>query len=180
MNRGITILLICVATLTGCTGIPTGVTPVDDFEVERYLGTWYEIARLDNRFERGLTHVTAEYALRDDGGLEVVNSGWSSRAGERVEAVGRAYFVDAQDRGHLKVSFFGPFFASYVIFELDANYRYAFVSGNDHDLLWLLAREPEVDADVIERFRARSEALGFDTEELLLVPQTGDPQSTGR
>src|SRR5450631_1213142 len=95
--------------LTGCVGIPENVKPVQNFKPERYLGTWYEIARLDHRFERGLSRVTANYSLRDDGGLEVVNRGYSSKEKKWKEAEGRAYFVKGKDQGFLKVSFFGPF-----------------------------------------------------------------------
>ena len=100
--------------------------------MERYLGKWYEIARLDHSFERGLSRVTAEYSLRDDGGLRVLNRGYAAADGEWSTAEGKAYFVRERDVGYLKVSFFGPFYGSYVIFELDdADYQYAFIAGND-------------------------------------------------
>ena len=95
--------------LAGCTGMPEGVTPVKNFNAERYLGTWYEIARLDHSFERGLEQVTAEYEMREDGGIRVTNRGVETKNGERKEAEGKAYFVNKPDEGHLKVSFFGPF-----------------------------------------------------------------------
>ena len=125
--------------LSGCVGIPEGVKPVDNFELDRYLGKWYEIARLDHSFERGLSKVTAHYSLRDDGGINVINRGFSAEKNAWKEALGKAYFVNDADEGHLKVSFFGPFYGSYIVFELDtAGYQYAFISGPDKDYLWLL------------------------------------------
>jgi len=158
--------------LTGCTGTPAGVKPVQDFEVNRYLGKWYEIARLDHSFERGLSQVTAEYSLRDDGGVKVLNRGFSAKKKEWDEAEGKAYFVGSDDEGFLKVSFFGPFYGSYIVFELDKeNYQYSFVSGPDTSYLWLLARSPTVSESVLEQFEVRASALGFDTKNLIYVEQ---------
>jgi len=158
--------------LAACTGMPEGVKPVSGFELDRYLGKWYEIARLDHSFERGLSRVTAEYSLREDGGVRVVNRGFSAAKGEWDEAEGKAYFVESPDLGYLKVSFFGPFYGSYVVFELDReDYQYAFISGPDTSFLWLLARTPTVSVDVLRRFIERSQALGFDTDSLVLVDQ---------
>jgi len=165
---GLCLLLL----LAACTGMPEGVRPVTGFELERYLGKWYEIARLDHSFERGLSRVTAEYSMRDDGGVRVVNRGFAAEKGEWDEAQGRAYFVESPDLGYLKVSFFGPFYGSYVVFELDREgYQYAFISGPDTSYLWLLARTPTVSEDVLQRFIERSGSLGFDTEAIILVDQ---------
>ena len=109
--------------------MPDRVDPVDNFQLERYLGHWYEIARLDHSFERGLEKVTATYTMREDGGVRVVNRGYSTAEGEWREAEGRAYFVREPNEAYLKVSFFGPFYGSYVVFELDSDYRYAFIAG---------------------------------------------------
>ncbi len=156
--------------LIGCTGIPNGVTPVKNFDESRYLGKWYEIARLDHAFERGLSHVTAEYALRKDGGINVVNRGFSVASNTWEEATGKAYFVGKRDEGHLKVSFFGPFYGSYVVFELDeVNYQYAFVSGYDTSYLWLLSRTPTIGEHIKMRFIEQSKALGFDTDALIFT-----------
>ncbi|MBE0551844.1 MAG: lipocalin family protein, partial [Ignavibacterium sp.] len=105
--------------LAGCVVIPENVKLVEHFQVARYLGKWYEIARLDHSFEQGLTHVTAEYSLRQDGGVRVINRGYSAKENKWKEAEGKAYFVNRSDQGFLKVSFFGPFYGSYVVFELD-------------------------------------------------------------
>lgn len=149
--------------------MPDNVSPVKDFQLDRYLGKWYEIARLDHSFERGLQQVSAEYALRDDGGVSVKNRGFSTDKKAWSEAIGKAYFVNDPGEAYLKVSFFGPFYGSYVIFELGKNYEYAFVSGPDLSYLWLLSRKKKVDPAVMSRFIKKSQELGFDTNELLLV-----------
>ena len=165
-------MLLVSLILSGCLGMPDKVTPVEEFEINRYLGKWYEIARLDHSFERGLNNVTAEYALREDGGVSVINRGFSADDKQWSEAQGKAYFVNGAQQGYLKVSFFGPFYGSYVIFELDTeNYQYAFVSGPDLSYLWLLSRTPEVPKDVFNRFIEESKRIGFDTSKLIMVEQ---------
>lgn len=158
--------------LAGCIGVPPGIAPVEKVQLDRYLGKWYEIARLDHSFERGLDNVTAEYSLREDGGIRVMNSGYLIKGGERKSAEGRAYFVAGKPTGHLKVSFFGPFYGSYVIFELDqANYEYAFVTGYNKSYLWLLSRRPVVDSVLFDRFVAIANSYGFNTANLIRVNQ---------
>jgi apolipoprotein D and lipocalin family protein len=158
--------------LAGCVGMPDGVRPVGDFELDRYLGAWYEIARLDHSFERGLSRVTAEYSRRDDGGVRVVNRGYDAKTGKWSESVGKAYFVEDESIGFLKVSFFGPFYGSYIVFELDQEqYQHAFISGPNTSYLWLLSRTPTVSEEVVGKFLERAEKLGFETEELIFVDQ---------
>ena len=166
--RVFTAILILIV-ISGCLGIPEGVTPVKDFDINRYLGKWYEIARLDHSFERGLNNVTAEYSLREDGGINVLNQGFSIENQEWNSAEGRAYFVEEPNKGYLKVSFFRPFYGSYVIFELDSAYQYAFVCGPDKSYLWLLARSPRIDDKLKNKFITTSKNLGFATDELIFV-----------
>lgn len=162
------VLTVGFILLSACTRAPEGITAVDNFVVERYLGKWYEIARLDHSFERGLTKVTAEYNLRDDGGLNVINRGFDSEKQEWQTAEGKAYFVDDTETGHLKVSFFGPFYGAYVIFELDkAGYQYAYIAGPNCDYLWLLARQPEMSISQKQDFVTHAETVGFATDELI-------------
>ena len=119
-----------VLALTGCAGNPVKVTPVSGFDSDRYLGTWYEIARLDHSFERGMTDVTANYTKRSDGGITVLNRGYKTKKGEFSDAKGKAKFAGDETTGHLKVSFFGPFYGDYIIFDLDkTDYSYAYISG---------------------------------------------------
>ena len=169
-------VLVLIFLFSGCVGIPEGVQPVDNFQLERYLGTWYEIARLDHSFERGLTHVTADYSLRPDGGVRVINRGYSQKQGAWKQAEGRAYFVEQPHRGFLKVSFFGPFYGSYVIFDLDRNnYSWALVCGPNRSYLWILARTPEISSGLKSDLIRKAGDLGFDTEGLIIVPQRAPP-----
>ncbi len=160
-------LLLC-----GCVGYPKEIAPVENFDLSRYLGTWYEIARLDHPFERGLEKVTAEYSLREDGGIRVVNRGFSRKDQAWKKAVGKGYFVRSSDEGYLKVSFFGPFYASYVIFKLDTqNYQYAWVTSTSKSYLWLLSRTPVVKKEIIQEFVSKTKNLGYETDQLIFVEQ---------
>lgn len=158
-----------ILALAGCTGVPEGVEPVTDFELERYLGTWHEIARLDHPFERGLSRVTATYSRRDDGGVHVINRGYDADAGQWEEAVGRAYFIEQPNVGRLKVSFFGPFYGGYNVIALDDDYRWSLVAGPTRDYLWILARSPDLADAVVADLVERAERLQFPTEELIYV-----------
>ena len=159
--------LLILTALSACTGMPDGVEPVTGFDKSRYLGTWHEIARLDHSFERDLVDVKAEYSLRDDGAVRVINSGTDSTTGERKAAEGHAKFVGDDGTAHLKVSFFGPFYGSYIVFELDPDYRYSFVAGYNTNYLWLLARETNISEDTRKRFTDRARALGFAVDDLV-------------
>ncbi len=171
--RSFGFLALAVLLLSACTGSPEGVTPVAGFQLDRYLGTWYEIARLDHGFERGLSRVTARYSRREDGGIRVVNRGFDAAEDEWREAVGVAYFTGAQDVGALKVSFFGPFYAGYNVIALDREgYNWALVCGYNRDYLWILSREPTLPEAVVERLVAKADKLGFATDELIFVPQS--------
>ena len=162
--------LLSVLIFAGCVGIPENVEPVKNFEIEKYLGQWYEIARLDHSFERGLSAVTANYSMRSDGGVRVLNRGYSAEKNAWEDAQGKAYFVDATDLGYLKVSFFGPFYGSYIVFELDhEGYQYSLVSGPDKSFLWLLARTPQIDEGLKTMLIEKASDLGFDTSQLIYV-----------
>ena len=163
-------ILLFLLGLAGCTSVPEGVTPVTGFESERYLGTWYEIARFDHSFEDGLSRVTATYSKREDGGIRVLNKGYDAATGEWDEAEGKAYFVSDETTGHLKVSFFGPFYASYVIAQLDKdNYQYSLVTGPDRSYLWILARQPTLSQDVLDELLSKAKSLGYATDEFIWV-----------
>lgn len=165
-----TTTFLLAALQSGCTGVPEGVEVVTGFELERYLGTWYEIARLDHRFERGLSAVTATYTARDDGGITVINRGYNVSKREWQEASGKAYFTGNPDIGSLKVSFFGPFYGGYNIIELDKeNYQYAMVAGPDRDYLWILARSPDLGQEIVAMLVDEAGRLGFAVEQLIFV-----------
>jgi apolipoprotein D and lipocalin family protein len=166
----VAISLLTIAFQSGCTGIPDGVQAVNGFELNRYLGTWYEVARLDHSFERGMSNVTANYSMRDDGGVSVINRGYKVVKGEWDEATGKAYFIGDADVGQLKVSFFGPFYGGYNILELDKDdYQYALVAGPDRGYLWILARSPNLDPNVLSNLVNKAKTLEFPTDELIYV-----------
>jgi apolipoprotein D and lipocalin family protein len=164
-----TIVWVASILLTGCTGIPEGVMPVRGFQLERYLGTWYEIVRLDHSFERGLVDVTATYQTRSDGGVDVLNKGYDQAKHAWREAKGRAYFLDKPDIASLKVSFFGPFYGGYHVMALDPEYRWAMVAGPSHKYFWILARSPNLSDDVLKNLLQTAKQAGFDLEGLIRV-----------
>ncbi len=155
----------------GCAiSLPSGVQPVQDFDIDRYQGKWYEIARLDHSFERGLDNVSATYTLRKDGGVDVLNRGFDRRKDRWKEAKGRAYFVDRPTTGRLRVSFFRPFYGAYNVIALDHDeYRYAMVCGPDHSYLWILAREKQLSDSAQDELVEKAKELGFDTDSLIFV-----------
>jgi len=159
-------LLVCVL-LTACVGDADKYPTVTGFEVGRYLGTWYEIARFDHSFERDLDKVSADYSLREDGGLKVVNRGFDTKKQKWHEAIGKAYFVQTPDIARLKVSFFGPFYGAYNVIELDKeDYSYVLITGGK-DYLWILSRSPQLSPNIQAQLIAKAQSLGFDTSKLL-------------
>lgn len=168
MKKSFLILLLVL--LQSCTSLPEGIKPVTPFELQRYLGTWYEIARLDHKFERGLDHVTAQYEMREDGGVRVTNRGFNVNENKWEQAQGQAFFVGDSNTGHLKVSFFGPFYASYVVFDLDAEgYQYALVTGPNRDYFWILSRQKQLPQALLNTLVEKARATGFATEELIYL-----------
>jgi len=158
--------------LVGCLGTPANIKPVSNFKLEKYLGTWYEIARFDFIHEEGLNQVTAIYSLRSADEVKVVNRGYDTEKSRWKESEGKAFFVDGKDKGYLKVSFFWPFYSSYVVFDVDENYQYALVTGSDKSNLWILSRTPTLPDDVKLNLVAKAKAAGFDTTKLVYVDQS--------
>jgi apolipoprotein D and lipocalin family protein len=145
---------------------------VQSVDLERYLGLWFEIARYDSSFEEGCEGVTAEYAMREDGRISVVNTCYEGALdGPAETAEGRARVANEQTNAELEVSFFGPFWGDYWIIELDEDYQWAVVSEPRGRYLWILAREPRMDQDVLDERLARLEADGFDTAALVWPEQ---------
>lgn len=161
-----------VVLLSGCTAVPKGIKPVAGFDVQRYMGTWHEVARLDHSFERGLTRVTAEYALNDNGTVSVANQGWDERRQRWKEARGRALFRGDPSVGSLKVSFLGPFYGGYHVIALDRNgYSYSMVCGPSRSYLWILSREPALDDAARANLVQQARDFGFAADDLIWVSQ---------
>lgn len=165
------LVAVLASVLVACTGLPEGVAPVSDFDLARYAGTWYEVARLDHRFERGLIHVTAQYQVQKDGRVSVLNRGFDTAKGEWRSAQGVARFASDDELGYLEVSFFGPFYSTYVVFDMPRPYQLAYVAGYNKEFLWLLSRTPTVSAEVKQQFIERIDGLGFNANEIVWVEQ---------
>lgn len=156
--------------LAGCTGIPAGLTPVTGFEPARYMGKWYEIARLDHRFERHMTNVSAVYTEDEKGRIVVVNRGYHENEKEWKQIAGKARFIENENIGSLKVSFFGPFYGGYHIIALDRrNYQYAMVCGPKRSYLWILSRTKSLDRQILADLVSQAGKWGFETESLIYV-----------
>ncbi|HBN89504.1 MULTISPECIES: lipocalin family protein [Rheinheimera] len=167
------LIFILLITLPGCTGKPHNVMPVSPFTLERYLGQWHEIARLDHRFERGLTDVTANYSLREDGGVKVINRGFNAEDNAWEQAEGKAYFVGNSNTGALKVSFFGPFYGSYNVARLNDDYSMALVIGPSLDYAWLLSRSKTPAQTQCDAFMQTATDLGIKPESWIWLQQCG-------
>ncbi len=165
--RRILALTILSFVVIGCVEVPEGITPVKKFKVKKFMGTWYEIARLDHHFEQGLNSITANYSINRDGKITIQNSGYMVKWQEWRYKEAKAYVVGENNIGLLKVSYLWPFYDPYVIFKLDPDYEYAFVCGKDRSFLWLLSRTRYVDRDVIEEFEEEAKKLGFNTSKLI-------------
>lgn len=159
-------------------GKPEGAKIIARVDPNQYLGTWYEIARLDHSFERGLSHVTATYEMLEDGGIKVINRGFDQAENKWQEAIGKAYFIDPKNKdntrtGRLKVSFFGPFYGAYNIIALDeAYYNYVMIAGSDLDYLWILARTPQLTYPIKQELISQAKTIGFETDKLIHVEQS--------
>lgn len=163
-------LLSLALLLSACsTSPPPGVTPVQPFELERYAGQWYEIARLDHPFERGLSRVSAHYTINDDATVKVTNRGYDAKKDRWSEAIGKGRAAGPADVGSLEVSFFGPFYGGYHIVALDEDYGWAMVIGNNRNYLWILAREPVLDDAVLQPLLRQASELGVVTDKLIWV-----------
>ena len=169
-NKMLFVSILVMAFALGCTSVPTGLKPVSGFDISRYMGKWYEIARLDHSFEKGLSNVSAEYTIRENGDIKVVNRGYSEDSGKWKQIEGKAGFIGEDSVGSLKVSFFGPFYGGYHIIELDrVNYSYAMVAGPSRSYLWILSRTTKLDEAIYSSLESKATALGFDTTELIRV-----------
>jgi apolipoprotein D and lipocalin family protein len=164
------LLILITFLLSGCVDIPNGVKPVENFQADRYLGTWYEIVRLDHSFERGMEKITATYTKREDSGIKVLNRGYITTKKKWSEAEGKAYFVKGKDTGFLKVSFFGPFYGSYIVMDTDYE-NYTMISGPDRSYFWILSRTRTLDENILKRLLKKAKETGFKTDALIYVRQ---------
>lgn len=163
------ISVVFIVGLSSCTTIPEGVVAVKSFDKERYLGKWYEIARIDFKFERDLNNTTAEYSLNSNGTIKVDNKGYNTKKGKWEQAIGKAKFVGSDSIGMLKVSFFGPFYAGYNVIALDSNYRYALVGGESFNYLWILSRETTIPDEIKNKYLKIASGFGYHTSDLLWI-----------
>jgi apolipoprotein D and lipocalin family protein len=162
-------LLITISSLYSCSTIPKGVVAVKPFNKEKYLGKWYEIARLDFKYERNLKNTTAEYSLNDNGSIKVDNRGFNFKKGKQEQAIGKAKFVGDENIAMLKVSFFGPFYAGYNVIAIDEDYRYALVSGDRFKYLWILSRDTSIPDEIRSKYLKIAENLGYKISDLIWV-----------
>ncbi len=169
-----TIYGILVLLLASCASIPKGATPVSPFDASKYLGQWYEIARLDFSHERGLDNTTANYSLKENGMLKVLNRGYKKAQQEWTESEGKAKFRGDNNMAALKVSFFGPFYTGYNVIELDPDYKYALVVGKNTKYMWFLSREKTMPEDIKEKYLKTAENIGFRIEDLIWVAHDKD------
>ncbi|MCE5347585.1 MAG: lipocalin family protein [Bacteroidales bacterium] len=152
-----------------CATIPNGAVAVKPFDKERYLGKWYEIARIDFKYERDLNNTTAAYSLNDNGTIKVDNQGYNTKKGEWDQAIGKAKFVGDENIAMLKVSFFGPFYSGYNVIAIDDEYRYALITGKSLKYLWILSRETNIPVEIKDKYLKIAEEIGYNTTDLLWV-----------
>jgi len=176
----IRLIILFTLLLTSCTGVPDNIKVVESIDANQYLGSWYEIARLDHSFERGLENVTATYSLREDGDIKVINRGFNPETKKWKEAEGKAYFIDPRNAdgtytGRLKVSFWGPFYGAYNIIELDKPYyNYVMLCGPNKSYFWILSRTPQLPYPIKQHLIAKAKELGFATDKLIYVQQSSE------
>jgi apolipoprotein D and lipocalin family protein len=163
--------IIGIVAFSSCVSIPKGATAITPFDKGKYLGTWYEIARMDFKFERNLNQTTANYSLNPDGSIKVVNRGYNYKTSKWSEAVGKAKFAGDPNVARLKVSFFGPFYSGYNVIALDTDYKYALIAGNNTGYMWILSRTKTVSEDVKQNYLKLAKGLGFNIDALIWVEQ---------
>lgn len=167
--RSLTLLSVTLFVINSCRSAPKGAKVVQNFNKEKYLGSWYEIARLDFVFEKNLNNTTAEYSQNKDGTLKVINRGYNFLKNKYVTSTGKVKFAGDTNEGKLKVSFFGPFYSGYNIIALDSEYKYALVAGQSLKCMWLLSREKTMPQNIKEAYLKIAKELGYDISKLIWV-----------
>ena len=168
MKKIFTTLSVLLCLLVGCSKPTVDNSVVTNLDLDRYLGDWYEIARFDHRFERGMEQTRAKYTLRPDGKVDVLNSG--VKDGKPKEAKGVAKLTDTP--ALLRVSFWGPFYSDYRVMLLDDDYQYALVGSGSDDYLWILSRTPQISAETKGKILTEAQRRGYDTSKLIWVNQS--------
>jgi len=181
MNKSVSLLLIVTSlavTGTACTSTKNQESMIDktvvkELDLQKYLGTWYELARYNHKFERGLVGVTANYSVREDGKIKVLNSGYKiSLDGKFKQATGKAYIPDAEvEPAKLKVSFFWNFYGDYFVLDLEENYQWAIIGSSSDNYLWILSRTPQMDPDLYNKLLENIKSRGYDISQLIKVEQ---------
>lgn len=167
MKKVLCFAMVGMVFFSCCSKLTVNNSVVKDFDVNRYLGDWYEIARLDHSFERGIEYAKANYSIRDDGKIKVLNSG--IKKGKESSAEGKAKFTDTP--AHLRVSFFGPFYADYRILMIGPKYDYALVGSGSDNYLWILSRTPYLPDNVVRKILQNAKERGYNTDNLIWVKQ---------
>lgn len=166
----VTVGIFGLALLSSCSvGLPKGASAVQNFNSQKFLGKWYEIARFDYRFEKNMNNVTATYSKKDNGNIKVDNKGYDYVKNKWKESIGEAKFVKNENIGELKVSFFKPIWAGYNVIDIDEDYKYALIAGNNLDYLWILSREKTIPAEYKQRFLSKAKSIGYNTDQLIWV-----------
>ena len=160
------------ALLSGCAvSVPKGIQPVENFDAKRYMGTWFELARIDHRFEKGLINTSAFYSLNEDGSVKVLNRGFDPVKDAWKESEGKAKFLGDPSKASLKVSFFGPFYGGYNVIHLDDDYQTALVVGDDPKYFWLLSRSKVIPKERFDALLKKAQAAGVDLNNVITVEQ---------
>lgn len=176
-KRGLIIFIGAVGAISGVLiarhytpTIPSKAQPVKDFDIKKFLGKWYEAARIDTRFEKNLIKTSAQYTMNEKGNISVLNKGWHIKKNTWKIAHGKGKFVGAKHIGMLKVSFFGPFYSGYNILAIDKEYKYALIAGKNLNYLWILTREKKIPMEVKKEYLSIAKSVGYDTSRLFWVP----------
>lgn len=176
--NALTLIVILTIVAVSCTGTKNQETMIDktvvkELDLQKYLGTWYELARYNHKFERGLVGVTANYSLREDGKIKVLNSGYKkSLEGKFSQATGKAFVPDLElEPSKLKVSFFWNFYGDYYVMELDEDYQWAIIGSSSDNFLWILSRTPQLEPDLYNKLLEKIKSRGYDISQLIEVEQ---------
>ena len=170
MKLKIILTITMLSLLFGCK-TKSPLSTVDDVDLKKYMGKWYEIARFDHSFERNLKCVSATYSLQENGKVKVLNEGFNSKKEKWESANGIAKVPNSSKPGEIKVSFFRPFYGDYFVIKLDEEYKHVLVGSPTRDYLWVLSRSQSMDKETYNQYLIYAKENGFDVSKLELIPQ---------